>query len=100
MCFIASGGSRDFMRTVTAELYGVPPQRVIGSSNGLRFTDDEQGGALTLGGAGRPRRRAGQAGADLEPHRATADPPAGNSNGDIRCSPGREAPSGRPCGCS
>ena len=46
-CFIASGGSRDFMRAVTHELYGVPPQRVIGSSNGLRYTDDEHGGALT-----------------------------------------------------
>jgi phosphoserine phosphatase len=46
-CFIASGGSRDFMRSVTYELYGLPPQRVIGSSNGLRYTDDEHGGALT-----------------------------------------------------
>jgi phosphoserine phosphatase len=46
-CFIASGGSRDFMRAITYELYGLPPQRVIGSSNGLRYTDDEHGGALT-----------------------------------------------------
>ena len=36
-CFIASGGSRDFMRAVTHELYGIPPERVIGSSNGLRY---------------------------------------------------------------
>jgi phosphoserine phosphatase len=47
ICFIASGGSRDFMRPITSELYGLPPQRVIGSSNGLRYTDDEHGGALT-----------------------------------------------------
>ena len=46
-CFIASGGSRDFMRAVTHELYGLPRQRVIGSSNGLRYADDEHGGALT-----------------------------------------------------
>ncbi|HYK07812.1 MAG TPA: HAD family hydrolase [Gaiellaceae bacterium] len=46
-CFIASGGSRDFMRTVTHELYGIPPQRVIGSSNGLQYTDDEDGGSLS-----------------------------------------------------
>ena len=46
-CFIASGGSRDFMRAITSELYGIPPERVIGSSNGLRYTDDEHGGALT-----------------------------------------------------
>jgi phosphoserine phosphatase len=44
--FIASGGSRDFMRTVTEELYGVPPERVVGSSFGLEYVDDEQGGAL------------------------------------------------------
>jgi phosphoglycolate phosphatase-like HAD superfamily hydrolase len=44
--FIASGGSRDFMRAITHELYGVPPERVIGSSNGLRYADDEHGGSL------------------------------------------------------
>jgi phosphoserine phosphatase len=46
-CLIASGGSRDFMRAITHDVYGLPPQRVIGSSNGLRYTDDEHGGALT-----------------------------------------------------
>ena len=46
-CFIASGGSRDFMRAITSDLYGLAPQRVIGSSNGLRYADDEHGGALT-----------------------------------------------------
>ena len=46
-CFIASGGSRDFMRTVTHELYEIPPQRVIGSSNGLQYADDEHGGSLS-----------------------------------------------------
>ena len=45
-CFIASGGSRDFMRAVTGEIYGIPSHRVIGSSNGLEYTDDEHGGAL------------------------------------------------------
>jgi phosphoserine phosphatase len=37
--FIASGGDRDFMRTVTQEMYGVPAERVIGSSNALRYQD-------------------------------------------------------------
>ena len=46
-CFIASGGSRDFMRAITGEIYAIPPERVVGSSNGLRYTDDENGGALT-----------------------------------------------------
>jgi phosphoserine phosphatase len=45
-CFIASGGSRDFMRAITGEIYGIPPERVVGSSNGLEYTDDEHGGAL------------------------------------------------------
>jgi phosphoserine phosphatase len=35
--YIASGGDRDFMRPITGELYGIPPERVIGSSNGLRY---------------------------------------------------------------
>jgi haloacid dehalogenase-like hydrolase len=46
MCFIASGGSRDFMRVVTDEIYSIPPERVVGSSNGLQYTDDEHGGSL------------------------------------------------------
>jgi phosphoserine phosphatase len=37
--YIASGGGRDFMRPVTAQMYGIPPERVIGSSVGLDFTD-------------------------------------------------------------
>jgi phosphoglycolate phosphatase-like HAD superfamily hydrolase len=45
-CFIASGGSRDFMRVVTNEIYAIPPERVVGSSSGLRYTDDEHGGSL------------------------------------------------------
>jgi hypothetical protein len=45
-CYIASGGNRDFMRAITAEIYEIPPERVVGSSNGLRYTDDEHGGAV------------------------------------------------------
>jgi phosphoglycolate phosphatase-like HAD superfamily hydrolase len=37
--YIASGGGRDFMRPVTAQMYGIPPERVIGSSVGLDFSD-------------------------------------------------------------
>src|SRR4051794_96148 len=37
--FIASGGDRDFMRPVTEEMYGVPAERVIGTSSGLRYQD-------------------------------------------------------------
>jgi haloacid dehalogenase-like hydrolase len=45
-CYIASGGSRDFMRVITGDLYGIPPERVVGSSFGLEYTDDENGGSL------------------------------------------------------
>jgi hypothetical protein len=38
--FIASGGDRDFMRPFADDLYGIPPERVIGSSNALRYDDD------------------------------------------------------------
>jgi hypothetical protein len=44
--FIASGGDRDFMRPVTEEIYGVPAERVIGSSNALSYQEDEHGGTL------------------------------------------------------
>lgn len=41
--YIASGGDRDFMRPVAGDLYGVPPERVIGSALGLTYRPgDEQ----------------------------------------------------------
>jgi hypothetical protein len=36
-CYIVSGGGRDFMRPVTSALYGIPPERVVGSSVGLDY---------------------------------------------------------------
>ena len=44
--FIASGGDRDFMRPVTGEIYGVPPERVIGSSSSLRYREDDGSGEI------------------------------------------------------
>lgn len=35
--YIVSGGGRDFMRPVTTALYGIPPERVVGSSVGLDY---------------------------------------------------------------
>ncbi|MGF6272573.1 phosphoglycolate phosphatase-like HAD superfamily hydrolase [Massilia sp. UYP11] len=37
---IASGGTRDFMRTVTEEVYGIQPENVIGSSVALEYRED------------------------------------------------------------
>jgi phosphoserine phosphatase len=45
--YIVSGGGRDFMRPVTRELYGVPRERVIGSTAALAYTNDARGGTLT-----------------------------------------------------
>ena len=44
--YIASGGDRDFMRVVTDEIYGVPPERVVGSSNALCYREDDAGGCV------------------------------------------------------
>jgi phosphoglycolate phosphatase-like HAD superfamily hydrolase len=40
-CYIVSGGGRDFMRPVTAGLYQIPPERVVGSSVGLIYQDGD-----------------------------------------------------------
>jgi phosphoserine phosphatase len=45
--YIASGGDRDFMRPISEPIYGLPYERVIGSSNALRYEDDEHGGTIT-----------------------------------------------------
>ena len=82
--YIASGGDRDFMRPVTEEIYRIPSERVIGSSNALAYTDDEHGGFVSYEAAGdffddgpiKPIRIWSRIGKRL----ILA---AGNSNGDI-----------------
>jgi phosphoglycolate phosphatase-like HAD superfamily hydrolase len=39
--YIVSGGGRDFMRPITGPLYGIPPERVVGSSVGLVYRDGD-----------------------------------------------------------
>jgi phosphoserine phosphatase len=39
--YIASGGDRDFMRPFAEQVYGIPPERVIGSALGLEFRSGE-----------------------------------------------------------
>lgn len=78
--YIASGGGRDFMRPVTGGMYGVPPERVIGSSVGLDFVDGHLKTTATPefldDGPVKPVRIWGRIG--RRPIFA-----AGNSNGDI-----------------
>src|SRR5215203_238090 len=45
--YIASGGGRDFMRSISQEVYGIPRERVIGSASALDYTTDERGGTIT-----------------------------------------------------
>ena len=44
--YIASGGDRDFMRPVTQRIYDIPSERVIGSTNALRYEPNEHGGSI------------------------------------------------------
>ena len=42
-CYIVSGGGRDFMRPITESMYGIPFERVVGSSSELDFKADDKG---------------------------------------------------------
>jgi phosphoserine phosphatase len=45
--YIASGGGRDFMRPISVDMYGIPRERVIGSSSTLAYTSNGRGGIIT-----------------------------------------------------
>jgi hypothetical protein len=47
-CYIVSGGGRDFMRPITSTIYGIPPERVVGSAQGLRFEGQDGNGDLLI----------------------------------------------------
>jgi phosphoglycolate phosphatase-like HAD superfamily hydrolase len=82
--YIVSGGGRDFMRPTSEELYGIPPERVVGSSVSLAFQGKDDGGDVVTcphldfldDGAVKPTRIWSRIG--RRPLIA-----AGNSNGDI-----------------
>jgi phosphoglycolate phosphatase-like HAD superfamily hydrolase len=44
---IVSGSGGDFMRPITQDVFGIPPERVIGSSSVLEYTSDDNGGTIT-----------------------------------------------------
>jgi FMN phosphatase YigB (HAD superfamily) len=95
--YIASGGGRDFMRPISHELYGIPRQRVIGSSTSLAYQPGEGGGTIVRkpeadffdDGPEKPVRIWSRVG--RRPLLA-----AGNSNGDIPMLQFAEQPD-RPC---
>jgi phosphoserine phosphatase len=45
--YIASGGDRDFVRPVADDMYGIPPERIIGSALGITYSS-EGGQSLLL----------------------------------------------------
>jgi phosphoglycolate phosphatase-like HAD superfamily hydrolase len=45
--YIVSGGGRDFMRPITDDVYGVPRERVIGSTAALAYAPGEHGGTIS-----------------------------------------------------
>ncbi len=47
-CYIVSGGGRDFMRPITSTIYGIPPERVVGSAQGLKFEGSDGHGNLLI----------------------------------------------------
>jgi len=41
--YIATGGGQDFVRTYAERVYGIPPEQVVGSSGGLKYSYDKDG---------------------------------------------------------
>jgi phosphoserine phosphatase len=95
--YIVSGGGRDFIRQIAGDIYGIPQERVIGSSTAVAFREQGDGGDLLMqakldvfdDGAAKPARLWSRIG--KRPILA-----AGNSNGDIQMlqfanTPGRPA---------
>jgi phosphoserine phosphatase len=48
-CHIVSGSGRDFMRPITQQLFGIPPERVLGSDSTESFTSDDRGAHVVRG---------------------------------------------------
>ena len=75
--FIASGGDRDFMRPIASTIYGIPAERVIGSSFGLSYREDD--GLVYKAGIDffddGPRSRCGSGAASADGRRSRAATP-------------------------
>jgi phosphoserine phosphatase len=82
---IVSGSGGDFLRPVSQQLFGIPPERVIGSASELQYTSTT---------ARRRRSRSGRT-----PGGARSSPP-GTRTATCRCSSSRTARIGRRCACS
>ena len=46
---MVSGSGAEFMRPISQEMFGIPRERVIGSTIALKYAGDEKGGTITRG---------------------------------------------------
>ena len=99
--YIASGGGRDFMRPISNEVYGIPSERVIGSSAALAYTGDDRA-AQSLG---KPRPtisttdRRSRYTSGHAPAVVRYSPPA-TPTARSRCSTSPNTQTSPPCDCS
>ena len=47
--YMVSGSGADFMRPISQEMFGISPERVIGSTTALEYVGDGAGGTITRG---------------------------------------------------
>ena len=83
-CWIFSGGGTDFMRSWAAEVYGLPPHRVIGSVGETEFRIGPDGPELVKGDAVQVINDGPQKPSSI--HRHVGQRPilaAGNTDGDL-----------------
>jgi len=85
--WITSGGGRDFIRTVSEEIYGIPRSKTIGTDITFRYTEDKNGVPQIMRNKELEEPFDDGPGKPLHIHRTTGRRPifaAGNSNGDIQ----------------
>ena len=46
--YIVTGGGQDFVRAYAEQVYGVPPEQVIGTALGMQYTYDKQGNGILM----------------------------------------------------
>ena len=99
--YIATGGGQDFVRVYAQDVYGVPPEQVIGTAGGVKYGYDKSGRPfltkepkmlLNDNNAGKPEGIHLMIG--RRPRAAF-----GNSTGDQRCSSTRRPATARACRC-
>jgi hypothetical protein len=41
--YIVTGGGQDFVRVFAEQVYGIPPEQVVGTAGGVKYSDDANG---------------------------------------------------------